>query len=187
MISLGHFEEYTPAVEPHLLKVLGVIHFKNETDQDWYGVNSLGGTVVGVDASWAVCARTSDATSLAPAGMTVLLLEDGDEVPSIGDIWDGVSGFSTPQQDAASEYEAAIQSALDSAAAERRYSNGATMATYVNSTNATWAAEAQAFVQWRDAVWLYAYALLDAVMAGESKQPTVEELLAELPTANWPA
>nr|WP_319485662.1 hypothetical protein [uncultured Cohaesibacter sp.] len=84
------------------------------------------------------------------------------------------------------DYEASIQSMLDTAATERRYSNGATMATYVNSTNATWAAEAQAFVQWRDAVWLYAYAQLDAVMAGEREQPTIEALIAELPAPDWP-
>ncbi len=84
------------------------------------------------------------------------------------------------------DYEMAIQLMLDTAATELRYSNGATMATYVNSTNATWAAEAQAFVQWRDAVWLYAYAQLDAVMAGEREQPTIEALIAELPAPDWP-
>jgi hypothetical protein len=86
-----------------------------------------------------------------------------------------------------SDYTKAIQAMLDLAATERRYTSGDTMATYINSTNAAWAAEAQAFVAWRDAVWLYAYQQLAAMTAGERTKPTVEELLAELPTANWSA
>nr|WP_321525797.1 hypothetical protein [uncultured Cohaesibacter sp.] len=84
------------------------------------------------------------------------------------------------------DYTKAIQTMLDQAAIERRYTSGDTMATYVNSTNAVWAAEARAFVAWRDAVWAYAYQQLAFVQSGERAQPTVEELLAELPSAAWP-
>jgi hypothetical protein len=85
-----------------------------------------------------------------------------------------------------SDYANAIQAVLDQAAIERRYTSGDTMATYVNSTNATWAAEAAAFVKWRDAVWLYAYTQLDAVKAGEIVPPALDVFLASLPTADWP-
>lgn len=85
------------------------------------------------------------------------------------------------------DYTNAIQATLDNAAVARRYDSAATMATYTNSTNGVWSAEAAAMVAWRDAVWLYAYQQLDAVLAGEREQPTIEELLAELPVPNWPA
>ena len=91
---------------------------------------------------------------------------------------------SVPTQE---EYTKAIQAMLDNAAIARRYDSAATMATYTNSTNGTWSAEATALVAWRDAVWLYAYQQLAAVLAGEREQPTIEELLAELPEPNWPA
>lgn len=86
------------------------------------------------------------------------------------------------------DYELAIQTLLETTAHSRRYNQGANaFATYVNSTDPIWAAEAQAFVAWRDAVWRYAYQQLDAVQAGDREQPSVEELLAELPQPNWPA
>lgn len=85
------------------------------------------------------------------------------------------------------EYTKAIQAMLDAAAKARLYDSAATMSTYVSSTNEQWAAEAAAMVAWRDAVWLYAYAQLDLVQSGQRSQPTVDELLAELPTPTWPA
>lgn len=72
-------------------------------------------------------------------------------------------------------------------AQERRYDSAVSIATYVGSTNPAWAAEAAAFVAWRDAVWAYAYIELDRVMGGQRPQPTVSELIAELPALTWPA
>src|SRR5690606_6387841 len=63
-------------------------------------------------------------------------------------------------------FSQAIQQMLDRAAQERRYDSGTTISTYVNSTRPEWAAEAQAFVAWRDAVWDHAYTELDKVMSG---------------------
>lgn len=40
-------------------------------------------------------------------------------------------------------------------------------------------------VAWRDAVWLYAYAELDKVMASEREQPSVDEFIGELPVIEW--
>jgi hypothetical protein len=84
------------------------------------------------------------------------------------------------------DYKAAIVAMLDAAAETRRYDNGLSLSTYVGSTNPAWAAEAQAYVAWRDGVWGYCYAELDKVLAGERAQPTVDEFLAELPTPPWP-
>ena len=78
-------------------------------------------------------------------------------------------------------YRLEIQAMIDAKANERQYDSGATLASYVNSTIEQWSSEAQAFVAWRDAVWLYALAELDKVQAGERDQPSVEDFLAELP------
>lgn len=84
-------------------------------------------------------------------------------------------------------YRIAIQSLIDGKAKEKQYDSGATLASYVNSTVPEWAAQAQAFVAWRDAVWVYAFGELDKVQKGERQQPSVEDFVVELPAFEWPA
>lgn len=91
-----------------------------------------------------------------------------------------------PMPPTVEEYRAAIQDMLDDAARAKLYDNGLSLSTYVNSTNAQWAAEAAAFVAWRDAVWAYAYTELAKVEAELRSIPTVEDFLAELPEITWP-
>ena len=79
----------------------------------------------------------------------------------------------------------AIQNYLDTTAQERRYDNIFTAISYVNSTDETFAREAQACLVWRDKVWRKCYDILDAVEAGEREVPTIEELIAELPVIDW--
>lgn len=88
---------------------------------------------------------------------------------------------------AVNSYRAAIQSLIDAKASERQYDSGATLASYVNSTVPEWAAEAEAFVVWRDQVWAYALTELAKVQSGERPQPSVDEFLAELPAFEWPS
>lgn len=88
----------------------------------------------------------------------------------------------TPTED---DYRLAIQTLIDSHAQSRRYDSGNSLATYATSTIPQWAAEATAFVAWRDAVWAYAYAEMGKVLGAEREQPTVPELLAELPEMVW--
>jgi hypothetical protein len=83
-------------------------------------------------------------------------------------------------------YRLEIQAMIDAKANERQYDSGATLASYVNSTVPTWILEAEAFVKWRDAVWLYALKELNKVQKGERDQPSVEDFLAELPVFKWP-
>lgn len=52
-------------------------------------------------------------------------------------------------------------------------------ATY--ATSKVFGLEAQALVDWRDAVWVHCHAVLAAVENGERPIPTEAELLAELP------
>ena len=92
----------------------------------------------------------------------------------------------TPPTPSLNDYRAAIQAMIDNKASERQYDSGATLASYVNSTIEQWAIEAQSFVAWRDAVWLYALVELEKVQKGVRDQPSVEDFLAELPVFEWP-
>lgn len=85
------------------------------------------------------------------------------------------------------DFRRAFQAHIDATASQRSYDSGITCASYVGSTNPAWAAEATAFTAWRDAVWTYAYAELAKVESGQRPQPTVEAILAELPSMVWPA
>lgn len=79
-----------------------------------------------------------------------------------------------------------IQAHVDVTAQSRNYDDGNSLASYVASTNEAWAAEAQAFVAWRDAVWVYSYAELAKVEADERDIPAVEAFIGELPVMVWP-
>lgn len=83
-------------------------------------------------------------------------------------------------------YRSAIQIHVDATAQQRSYDSGVICSSYVVSTDPAWAAEAQAFVAWRDAVWAYAYSELAKVQAGTRPQPSVTDILAELPAIAWP-
>lgn len=107
---------------------------------------------------------------------------------SIGD--KVVNGAVVPKPTAAptiGQYTAAIQAMLDAKAQERHYDNILSACTYVTSTNATFHAEGQACVQWRDAAWAKSYDLMAQVQAGTLAQPTIPALLAMLPAMVWPA
>lgn len=84
------------------------------------------------------------------------------------------------------DYQDAVQSRLDEKAKERNYDGILSLCTYVTSANPACAAEGQAGVAWRDAAWAKCYEVLTAVGAGTRTQPTVAELLAELPAMDWP-
>lgn len=86
-----------------------------------------------------------------------------------------------------SDFAAAVQSHIDDAARSRGYNDSVSLASYVNSTLPQWAAEASAFVAWRDAVWIYAYGELGKVQAGQRALPTIDKMIAELPKIDWPA
>lgn len=83
-------------------------------------------------------------------------------------------------------FEDALQAHVDDTARERTFRDGVTLASYVASTNQQWAAEAQAFVAWRDGVWAYSYEVLDNVLSGEMPQPSIEEFIEQLPPISWP-
>lgn len=84
------------------------------------------------------------------------------------------------------QYRAAIQAMIDRTASERQYDDGNSLASYVSSTVPDWAAEAQAFVIWRDQIWSYALGELEKVQTGQRSQPSVQNFLAELQMFEWP-
>lgn len=85
------------------------------------------------------------------------------------------------------DYARAIQAHIDAEARSRGYADGFAISSYVASTVPQWAAEATAFVAWRDAVWLYAYQELEKVNSGQRPWPALAALVAELPNMNWPS
>lgn len=90
-----------------------------------------------------------------------------------------------PEKEVINVYENAVQAHLDATAQSRDYDNTYTCLSYLSSTDETWNREANIFNAWRDAVWRKCHEVLNAVMAGEIAPPTVDELIAQLPTINW--
>lgn len=113
-----------------------------------------------------------------------------DNTVSVDDLWNGTV-FTKPNQpvktidEVMREYTDALQLFLDKKARERQYDNAISLATYTSSTNAQWKAEADAFVAWRDAVYVYALSVLDSVQQG-GQQPTIDDFIAGLPAIAWP-
>ena len=87
---------------------------------------------------------------------------------------------------AISDYSAAIDAHVEAVARGRGYNGAAHLASYAVSTVPAWAAEARAFVAWRDTVWVEALGELAKVQAGEIAPPGVTDLVAGLPVIQWP-
>lgn len=85
------------------------------------------------------------------------------------------------------DYIAAAQNLLDTGAQSLGYDSMLSLASYANSTNATFKAQAAAGVAWRDAVWAEGYSILAQIKAGTIGNPTLTAFLALLPTVTWPA
>ncbi|MBB5040797.1 hypothetical protein [Shinella fusca] len=116
--------------------------------------------------------------------------EDGNpiDIEEIGDPAEqGLLAAKPIQPPTLADYENAIQALVDTTAREKLFRDGVTLASYVSSTNPQWAAEATAFVSWRDGVWTYSYAELYKVQVGQREQPTVDAFLAEMPVVEWPS
>lgn len=95
-----------------------------------------------------------------------------------------VAGAAEPLTKA--DYISYMQGVLDAKPKEHGYDGILSLCTYATSTNPKFAAEGQAGVTWRDAVWAFGYDLLAKVESKETPAPTLDELAAMLPTMEWP-
>jgi hypothetical protein len=84
------------------------------------------------------------------------------------------------------DFSSAVQKFIDETAKARGYNDGVSLAGYVNSTFPSWAAEAQAFIAWRDQVWFTCYQTLSAVQGGKMSTPAIDQIIAALPKIQWP-
>lgn len=83
-------------------------------------------------------------------------------------------------------YELAVSQHLDTTVQAKGYDNIVSATSYAGYTN-TFQAEGIAAGEWRSAVWSACYQILVDVEAGTRPTPTIDELIAELPTITWPA
>jgi hypothetical protein len=79
----------------------------------------------------------------------------------------------------------AIDTHIEGQAHALRYKSAAHLASYASSEVASWRDEALAFVAWRDAVWLSAYAHL-ARSQKRGAVPALHRVLAALPKLTPP-
>lgn len=87
----------------------------------------------------------------------------------------------------AAHFQAAIERHVDQVAQQRSYSSAVSLASYVASTIPQWKAEANAFVAWRDAVWVKALTELGKVQMGVRPAPeSTGAFIGELPEIEWP-
>ena len=80
-------------------------------------------------------------------------------------------------------YTDMVQEWMDKTVQERNYDDVFTCISYVNSTDETFRAEAQAVLEWRDKVWRKCYTELNRYQAGERELPI--DIIAELPKLEW--
>lgn len=85
-----------------------------------------------------------------------------------------------------SAYQREIERLIETTATSRGYSSTVSLASYATSTIPQWKAEADAFIAWRDAVWLKALTELGKVQQGEREPPVLEAFMEELPAMVWP-
>lgn len=84
------------------------------------------------------------------------------------------------------EYTSALENAINLKAKEKSYSSAVSCASYKDSTNAQWAADASAFIAWRDICYEYSYDYLAQDQDGTIPNPNLEDFISGLPVMEWP-
>lgn len=75
---------------------------------------------------------------------------------------------------------------VDGVARQQQYNDAVSCASYVNSTNATWKAQAETFIAWRDSVYTYVITQETLMQNGSRSIPSFEDFKTELPVITWP-
>ncbi len=84
-----------------------------------------------------------------------------------------------------SRAELHIARLLDTTAQSKQYDSALSCISYTTSTNIGWAVEARAFINWRDALFVYFIKVQSEIQQG-APIPSFDEFVAELPTIVWP-
>lgn len=79
-----------------------------------------------------------------------------------------------------------LGSFVDSQAQARGYDSGVSCASYANSSNSTWSAEAIVFIAWRDSVYAYAHEYERHVLDGSKTDYSVLDFESGVPQISWP-
>ena len=115
-------------------------------------------------------------------------LAEGERAQWIGDNWIIVQPPEpepepVPEPLTIADFSRAIDTHIEAKARELQYNSAAHLASYVASEKRLdWAAEARAFIDWRDDVWTYAIGELNKFESGTRPLPeSTESFIAELP------
>ena len=122
------------------------------------------------------------------------ILEDGQVLGYKFKIEEGVmkrwylicSGPDDQQLLVVDDYEEAVQDYIDQCVQQRGYDNVYTCLSYKDDPDPIFSAEAAAVLAWRSQVWRTAQSILNQWMTGQIQQPTIAEVLTQLPTLVWP-
>lgn len=84
------------------------------------------------------------------------------------------------------QFTEALAAFIDKTANQKLYKDAVSCSSYKLSTNAQWAAEAEAFIAWRDNCYEYSYDYLAQAESGNIPEPNLEEFISGLPVLEWP-
>lgn len=84
------------------------------------------------------------------------------------------------------EFTEVLGTFINETAKQKSYSSAVSCASYVNSTNPQWTAEARTFIQWRDIALAYAYDYFNQAQSGEIPNPNINDFIAGVPAISWP-
>ena len=97
------------------------------------------------------------------------------------------NGVDDPQLFVVDDYEEAVQKFLDETVQQKGYDNVYTCLSYKGDPDPIFAAEADAVLEWRSRVWRTAQGILNQWATGQIEQPTISQVIAQLPILEWPS
>lgn len=130
----------------------------------------------------------------------VIDLDTGTTIPSGNYLWDayqqwlaaGNEPLPVPEltfDQLVAMYEPALEQWMLQTVRQNGYDSILSCISYIHSSNTVWKADAQAVIDWRDALWTAAYAYRNSLNGVvPSPVPTIEQIIAQLPqpsTFNW--
>lgn len=82
-------------------------------------------------------------------------------------------------------YEKKLDEYIDSVAQQKGYDNRITCTMRAGVEGSPYQEECKRFAIWQDECYVKAYEIMNAVLSGKRKAPSVEELIQELPKFSW--